>query len=447
MLGEKRLADIAQRVLREANAEQAEVMITSNDSYLTRFATNTIHQNVAESDATVRVRVISDHRTGVATGNDLGEQGLKKLIATAERIASFQERVPDLAPMPTPRPAKSASAHIEATARCTPMDRALGVEKILAPSRAHGLEAAGAFATEEQEIYIANSHGVAAYHRGTVASILTVIMGEDSSGYAADASIDVTRIDPAAVGKTAIDKAIAGRHPTAIEPGEYTVILEEEAVADMLFFLGYMGMGALAMQEGRSFMCGRLGQRVTGEKITIWDDGLDPRGLPLPFDFEGTPKQKVVLIDKGIAQNVVYDSATAAKEPGKTSTGHSLPAPNTQGPLPINLFMEPGRVTKEEMLASTERGIWVTRFHYTNILHPVKTLITGMTRDGTFLIEKGKVARPLKNLRFTQSILEALASVEAIGSRLKVVKDDWNALGTTVPALKIRDFRFTGTTA
>ena len=214
----------------------------------------------------------------------------------------------------------------------------------------------------------------------------------------------------------------------------------------MLFFLGYMGMGALSVQEGRSFMCGKIGERVTGDKVTIWDDGLDPRGLPLPFDFEGMPKQKVMLIEKGIAKNVVYDSATAAKEPGKKSTGHSLPAPNTQGPLPINLFMEPGKSTKEEMLASTDRGIWVTRFHYTNVLHPVKTVITGMTRDGTFLIEKGKITRPLKNLRFTQSILEALSNVEMLTSTLKVVKDDWNALGTTVPAIKVRNFRFTGGT-
>jgi predicted Zn-dependent protease len=447
VLGQKRLAEIAERVLREAKADQTEVMVTSNDSYLTRFATNTIHQNVSESDATVRVRAIADQKTGVATGNDLSEAGLKRLVQTAERIASFQQRNPEASFLPAPQPIRTVNSYVDATAKFAPLDRAKGVERILAPSRANGLDAAGAFSTEEQEIYIANSLGVSAYHRGTIAAIVTVVMSQDSSGFASDASIDVSRIDPAAVGKTAIDKALPSRNPTAIEPGDYTVILEEEAVADMLFFLGYMGMGALSVQEGRSFMCGKIGERVTGDKITIWDDGLDPRGLPLPFDFEGMPKQKIMLIEKGIARNVVYDSATAAKEPGKTSTGHSLPAPNTQGPLPINLFMEPGKSTKEEMLASTDRGIWVTRFHYTNILHPVKTVITGMTRDGTFLIEKGKIVRPLKNLRFTQSILEAFANVELVGSKLKVAKDDWNALGTTAPAVKIRNFRFTGATS
>ncbi len=446
VLGEKRLAEIAQSVLRESKADQTEVMITSNDSYLTRFATNIIHQNVAESDATVRVRAIADERTGVAVGNDLSATGLKQLIRTAERIAGFQQKNPDSSFLPSPQPIRPVDAYIDATAAFTPMDRARGVERILAPARKSGLDAAGAFSTDEQEILIANSLGVSAYHRGTVATVLTVVMGADSSGYAADTSIDVSRVDAAAVGKTAIDKALKSRNPTAIDPGEYTVILEEEAVADLLFFLGFMGMSALAVQEGRSFMNGKFGEKVTGDNITIWDDGHDPRGLPLPFDFEGMPKQKVMLIEKGVAKNVVYDSATAAKEPGKKTTGHSLPAPNTQGPLPINLFMEPGSATKSELLASTDRGIWVTRFHYTNILHPVKTMITGMTRDGTFLIEKGKLTRPLKNLRFTQSILEALANTEMISSKLEVVKDDWNAIGTTVPALKIRNFRFTGGT-
>ncbi len=444
MLGEKRLAEIAERVLRGAKAGQTEVIVASNDSYLTRFATNTIHQNVAESGVNVRVRVIVDQKTGVAAGNDVSASGLKSLVATAEKIAEFQERNPEMGLLPKPQPIRPVDAYVEATAKCTPLERAKGVEKILAPARKHGLDAAGAFATEEQELYIANSLGVAAYFRGTEASILTVVMGKDSSGYGADASIDVSKLDPEAIGKTAVDKALAGKNPTAIEPGEYTVILEEQAVADMVFFLGYMGLGATAVQEGRSFLGGKFGERVTGDKITIWDDGFDLRGIPVPFDAEGMPKEKVVLIEKGIARNVVYDTITAAREKGRRSTGHSQPAPNTQGPLPLNPFMEPGTATKEEMLASTERGIWVTRFHYTNILHPVKTVITGMTRDGTFLIENGKIARPLKNLRFTQSILEAFAGVEMLGSTLKIGKVF--GIPTCVPAVKIRSFRFTGGT-
>jgi predicted Zn-dependent protease len=189
-----------------------------------------------------------------------------------------------------------------------------------------------------------------------------------------------------------------------------------------------------------------LGERVTGDNITIWDDGHDPRGLVSPFDYEGVPKQRVPLIENGVAKNVVYDSFTAGREQGKASTGHSLPAPNTFGPIPSNLFLAPGQATKEEMLASTERGIWVTRFHYTNTLHPVKTILTGMTRDGTFLIENGQITRPLKNLRFTQSVLEAFSRAEMLGSELKLIKIRWGGVATCAPAAKIREFQFTGTT-
>jgi predicted Zn-dependent protease len=193
-------------------------------------------------------------------------------------------------------------------------------------------------------------------------------------------------------------------------------------------------------------MNGHFGERITGETITIWDDGHDPRGLALPFDFEGVSKQRVMLIENGIAKNVVYDSFTAGREEGQDSTGHSLPAPNTFGPVPVNLFMAPGEATKAEMLASTEHGIWVTRFHYTNPVHPIKTVLTGMTRDGTFLIENGEITRPLKNLRFTQSILEAFSRATMLGRDLKLLKAGWGNFARCVPAAKIEAFEFTGTT-
>jgi predicted Zn-dependent protease len=207
-----------------------------------------------------------------------------------------------------------------------------------------------------------------------------------------------------------------------------------------------LGMGSLAMQEGRSFMSGRMGEKITGSNITIWDDGFDPRGVVFPFDYEGVPKQKVMLIEEGVARGVVYDSATAQLEPGRASTGHGLPAPNTMGPIPINLLMKPGSATKEEMIASTEKGIWVTRFHYVNPVHPVKAILTGMTRDGTFLIENGKITRPLKNLRFTQSILEAFANAEMMSKDLKMIMMGFGNFATCAPAAKINGFTFTGAT-
>ncbi len=444
MLGKEKLKVIADRVLGFSGADQTEVMIVGVDEHLTRFAANRIHQNVSETDVTVRVRAVFGQRVGVASGNDMSDGALRQVVAAAETVARFQQDNPDFYSLPEAQPVQEIAAYVAATAVCSPEQRAQGVATICTLSRDNGLQAAGAFSTEVQEMLVVNSLGVAAYHYGTVANLVTVIMSDDSSGYGAATAADVSTLDPEAVGRVAVDKALQSRHPTGIESGAYTVILEEAAVADMLSSLGFTGFGALALQEGRSFMNGRLGEPVTGENITIWDDGLDPRGLVLPFDFEGVPKQRVALIEKGVAQGVVYDSFTAGRESGKISTGHSLPAPNTMGPIPLNLFMTPGAATKVEMLASIERGIWVTRFHYTNIVHPVKTVLTGMTRDGTFLIENGQIARPLKNFRFTQSILETFGRVEMLSSECKLVKGFRG--GMYVPAAKIHEFQFTGTT-
>jgi len=453
LLEKERLSRIARQVLGLSHADQTEVLIASGDEHLTRFAANAIHQNVSETNVMVRVRAVFGKKMGVATGNDLSDAALRKLVETAETVARFQKDNPDFRSLPEPQPVQEIStAFVQATASCTPEERAKGAAAICALSRENGLQAAGAFSTTASELLVANSLGILAYRCNTVADIVAVVMGEDSSGYGSATSIDVRMLDPEATGRVAVDKALRGRngggraHPSSIEPGIYTVILEEDAVADMLTTLGFLGFGALALQEGRSFMNGRLGERITGENITIWDDGCDERGIPMPFDFEGVPKQRVTLIEKGIAKGVVYDSFTAGREKDKASTGHSLPAPNTAGPLPLSLYMASGQVTKEQMLASTERGVWVTRFHYTNPVHPVKTVLTGMTRDGTFLIENGELTRPLKNMRFTESILEAFGRTEMLSSDLKLVASGWGGTGTCVPAIRIAGFRFTGTT-
>jgi PmbA protein len=444
--GEERLREIAERVLERASADQTEVIVSSGQTHLTRFAVNTIHQNVTETDTSVRVRSIRGRRTGVASGNDVSVEGLARLVATAESSSSFQKENPEFASLPGAEAIEPVDAFAKATAECTPEERAEGVKKILSLAREDGLQAAGAFSTGADEVYVANSLGVRAYHAGTIADVRTVVMGETGSGYGGQTSLDVSALDPEAVGSEAVDKALRSANPIGVEPGEYTVILEEEAVADMVRFLAFAGLGALAYQEKRSFMTGQLGEKITGQRITIWDDGRDPSGIPLPFDFEGVPKRRVLLIENGIARNVVYDSFTAGREEGKSSTGHALPSPNTFGPVPVNLFMATGDATKQEMLSATERGIWVTRFHYTNPLHPVKTVLTGMTRDGTFLVENGKIVGPLKNLRFTQSVLDALANVDMIGAAAKVSKSGYGAFASMVPAVRVRGFRFTGTT-
>ncbi|HSR10623.1 MAG TPA: metallopeptidase TldD-related protein, partial [Thermodesulfobacteriota bacterium] len=231
----------------------------------------------------------------------------------------------------------------------------------------------------------------------------------------------------------------------------YEVVLEPEAVYEFLSFLATLGFNALSVQEGRSFLCNRFGEKLADERITIFDDGLDPAGMPVPFDFEGVPKKRVTFLDRGIARAVTYDSFTAGRE-GRESTGHALPPPGTEGPIPMNLFMAPGESQIEEMVRSVRRGVYVSRFHYTNVVEPMKAVITGMTRDGTFLIEDGEIRMPVKNLRFTESILKALSRVKAVGRERKICSAGSNygrrfATGTVAPALLIDGFNFSGVSA
>jgi len=445
MLGEEKIRQITAKVLGLSQADQTEVLIFSDDRQLTRFANSYIHQNVAESNVRVRVRAVIGKRVGVASTNNTSGESLQKAVETASEVARLQPENPDFISLPEPAPTPEVRAFSEATAGFTPESRARVVGDICRRAVESGLVASGAFSTSVREIAVTNSLDVFAYFPTTLGNLNTVIMGDDSSGYGASTAWDVEQIDAEAVGAGAVDKALRGRNPRQIAPGRYTVILGEHATNDIVQVLSYIGLGALAVQEGRSFMCNRFGQQIVDSAISLWDDGLDPTGLPLPFDFEGVPKRRVSLIENGIAMNVVYDSYTAGRE-GKTCTGHGQPAPNTRGPLPTNMFMAHGQATLEEMIASTERGILVTRFWYTRPVHPKLAIITGMTRDGTFLIEKGEVSYPVKNLRFTQSYLDTLSSVEMVGGTTRLIGGEAASNGNRVPALKLAEFEFTGVT-
>ncbi|HYT81603.1 MAG TPA: metallopeptidase TldD-related protein, partial [Actinomycetota bacterium] len=248
-------------------------------------------------------------------------------------------------------------------------------------------------------------------------------------------------VDPEAVGRRAFQKARDGQRPRDIEPGRYEVVLEPTAVDTLVAFLAYMGFSGRAIHEGRSPFTGKEGQQVAAPSIDIYDDALSPHTLGLPFDFEGTPKRRFDLIDKGVFRGGVYDRRSA-KMAGTESTGHALPPPSPDGAFPLNLFLGTGDATLEDMIAATKHGLLVTKFHYSNVVHPIETTITGMTRDGTWLIENGKVTHPVKNLRFTQSILEALSNVEMIGRDSALVSEFFFS-ASRVPALKISSFNFT----
>ena len=441
MLDEQELKDLAGKALSMSQAQQTEVVIFSPHSALTRFANNYIHQNVEQQDVDLRVRAIVDKKIGVASSNDLSDEGLRAVVERALTLARHQRANPDFRSLPGPKPLQRANTYVERTARTGPEERAAVVAQICDAATRAGLTAAGAFRTSTAELAVANSLGVFAYQRDTMADINTVVMSENGSGHAERVSMDVGDIDGEAVAKEAVDKALRNVKQVEVSPGEYDVVFQEYAVADILDFFGYLSFGAQAYQEKRSFMAGRLGERVMGENISIWDDGLAPDTAPNPFDFEGVPRQRVTFVEQGIARDVVWDSYTAGKE-GRESTGHALPAGNTFGPIPSNMFFGAGDATLDDMVASTKRGIWVSRFWYTRPVHPLNVVVTGMTRDGTFLIEDGKITSPVRNLRFTQSYLDAMNNVEAIGKNTMLSQAIAGV--SRVPALKIRGWTFTG---
>jgi PmbA protein len=244
------------------------------------------------------------------------------------------------------------------------------------------------------------------------------------------------------VGRRAATKAAASRRPIDLEPGRHPVVLEPAAVSTLVGFLAWIGFGGRLLAEERSCFSGKHGQQVAQPAITIYDDATSPDTVGLPFDFEGTARRRVDLIHDGVFIDGVYDRRTA-RQAGTETTGHALPPPNPEGPFPLNLFMEPGEASVEDMIASTDRGLLITRFHYSNVVHPLESTITGMTRDGTFLIESGEVTHPVKNFRFTQSILEALRSASMVGRDTELASEFFFS-ASRVPALKVDSFHFTG---
>ncbi len=438
--------DVLARALR-IGATEAEVLVVAGDSSLTRFANSEIHQNVAERSVTVNLRYIVGRRIAVVSTGKVDPEGLRSLVHRAAAIARSCEELEDWAGLPAPAEGMGTitggvPAWAAGTADATPEFRAEGVRAVIAAADAAGVIAYGSFSNDAEAVAVANSAGIRAAEGRTSAQLLTVHMSPDGgTGYAEMVSMDATSIDAAALGREAATKARASDHPVSALAGDYPVVLEEYVVVDITDQLGYVGFNALSVQEDRSFA--EPGRRIGSDLVTIVDDGSDPHGLPMSFDYEGVPKQRVALVDAGICRDVVYDSQTAARA-GRMSTGHGLPAPNPWGPFPLNAVMSAGTTSREELIGGLERGLLVTRFHYTNVVHPKLAIITGMTRDGTFLVEGGKIVGPVRNLRYTQSYLDALAGVNAVSSERKTVRGFLGA--AVVPALRIDGWTFTGVT-
>jgi PmbA protein len=417
----------------------AEVIVSEDDSELTRFAGNLIHQSVAERALRLRARVIENDRVGVAELRGEGEDAAGRVMRSAEQARALSEPT-EVVPLPAPDGGHDEPvAYSESTAGATPERRAEMVSAVTRAAAAAGLKAYGSLSTTTSSTTIVNTRAVRRHAITSQSSMVVVVRGEDGAGYAARHSANLDDIDADELAAEVIDTCERNQHATTIDTGDYEVVLSPYAVTDLLEHLSWVGFSALAKQEERSFM--RIGERLMSDGVTVLDDCQDPALFPFPFDAEGVSTQVVTIIDHGVCSAFVYDTPTAERD-GVRSTGHGLPQPNTWGPYARHLVMLPGDAPSAELIAGVRRGIYVTRLWYVRDVHPLRTIITGMTREGTFLIEDGALVRPVRDLRFTQSIVDALDSVVQISSdrRLELGED---GTGVLTPWLHVARFSFT----
>jgi PmbA protein len=463
MLAFNQAADVFDRICKLSSADEVEVLFSGGRFALTRFANNTIHQNVAEENAIVSVRTVFDGKTARATTNKFDDESLRSVVRASESLAKVQQRDPDLLPIPDARDADGTeksvratqpSRYFERTAAITPEMRAEGVRKIVNLAEQHKLTAAGVFSGGESSEAIFNSRGLSRWHTQTSAEISVTMLGGDSSGWQKANSPDVSNLEPLTLAEMAAKKAVDSAHPHEVPAGKYTVILEPAAVLDIVGFLfwDYSGMAVL---DQRSFLTGRIETKLFGANITIWDDVAHPLQSGSPHDGEGVRRQKVELIKDGVVKRLVFARATAERMKRSeykdkvgpvAGTGHGFPLPNEVGEMPLNIVFaaphDPRSV--EQMIASTERGILVTRLWYIREVDPYEKIVTGMTRDGTFLVENGRVQFGVRNFRFNESLISMLSNVEAMSVPVRASGEE--SFDMVVPAMKVRDFNFTEVT-
>jgi PmbA protein len=461
MLTQVKAAAIVERIKKHSTADEVEVLFSGGKTALTRFANNTIHQNVAEENYVVSVRTVFGGRTARSTTNKLDDESLKRVVQTSENLAKVQHPDPDLLPVPVSCGAGAGVAreaspirHFAATAAVTPQQRAVTVEKIVAIAEKHKLTTAGIVSSAESVEGVFNSRGLADWHTQTSSEISITMLATDSSGWQKANSANVANLDGVALAEIAARKAFESAAPREIPPGKYTVILEPAAVLDIVGFM-FFDFGGLSILDQRSFLNNRVGTRLFGENINIWDDVAHPLQSGVPFDGEGVRRQKVQLVEKGVVNRLVYARATAAKmkrsehkdkvgliEP----TGHGFPLPNEIGEAPMNIVFgtSPEPTSVDQMIASTERGVLVTRLWYIREVDPYEKILTGMTRDGTFYVENGKIRYGVRNFRFNQSLIQMLSNVEAMGTPVRASGEE--SFDMVVPAMKVTDFNFTEVT-
>jgi len=421
---------------------EVEALFGAHFGALTRFANNTIHQNVAEQDRWLSVRVALDHRTARATTNRFDSDSIRRAVEQALALARSAAADPELLPLAEASAISETKRFDVATAAATPDHRGRAVAEAIRMVESAGQTAAGIYSTGQSIEALYNSRGVAAWHAETMAQFSITAMADDSSGWAKASAVSYESMDVLALARSAAEKARLSIDPAEIAPGRYTVILEPAAVLDLVGQM-FGDFSATAVADSRSFLTDRLGKKLFGDNIQISDDVAHPLQAGVPFDGEGVPRRKLTLVEAGVPRELAY-ARSSAHRAGVEPTGHGFPLPNEVGEAPLNIVVAGGTTTVEEMIASTDRGVLVTRLWYIREVDPYEKIMTGMTRDGTFLIENGRLTRGLRNFRFNQGIIELLNNVEALSPSLRASGEE--AFDMVVPAMKVRGLNFTEVT-
>lgn len=408
---------------------------------LTRFANSFIHQNVSEVQHGVTVKVAVDGRVTSARTSRVDDEGLRHLVEGALEVAALQpvdEEWPGLAP---PSDVPDIDHYDPGTAEASPADRAALVSEFVAAGE--GLVAAGFCDTDAGNVAFANTKGHTGRGRVTRATLDGIHQSPTSAGSSHQTALAVGDLDGEAAGILAAQRARDSADAYDIKPGEYEVVLAPECVATIALFLGFYGFNGKAVNEGQSFL--EPGARQFDESLTMVDDVTDAKALGLPFDAEGTPKRRHPLITAGVSGDPVHDRRTARRA-GTETSGHAMPGGEAYGAIPTSVFVEPGSSHVEDLIAGVDRGLYVSTFNYCRILDPKSQVVTGLTRNGTFMIENGRITGAVTNLRFTQSFVAALGPgrVLGIGDDARFADSEFGPGWVVAPSMRLAGWHFTG---
>jgi PmbA protein len=453
MLGETAALAALINALAASTADETEIVLEAVQRGVTRYANNVIHQNTFEANTRVAVRAVVGQANARAYTNSLAPAALAEAVRRATEIARMQPQNPHFVGLsaPLPMPVPLPQTLFAATADQSPAARAAQIHLITQAARAANLQSFGTAITDLMELAVVNSRGVQSYAAATSEYLRVLMDSGEGTGYADALTRDAGALAPLALAEEAIFKCRLNRDQIALPPGEYAAILEPDCVADFVLFPVQHGFGAIDFDQGSSFMSGKMGEMVTGARVSLWDDPLDRDCLPMPIDYEGLPAQRVDLIIDGVARGIADDAMTARRrDPALESNGHAASPWEGGGPAPEHVRMAGGTASADDLMRTMPRGLRLTRLHYTHCPDRKRVIATGTTRDGTFLVENGEIVAAVKNLRITQSVPELLAGIEELG-QVKTCRDWWaaNGMGTTtyvLPALRVARLTVTGVT-